>query len=760
MKRLLLLSALIPALCFGQAKWITAVESQSATGEWLCFRSDFKLDAKPAEAVARIAVDSKYWLWINNQPVLLEGGVKRGPNPQDTYCDAVDLAPWLKEGGNTVAILVWHFGKEGFSHNPSGKAGLLFDCPAVKISSNGSWKAMVHPAFFIPAQPWPNFRLSESSIGFDANYDVEGWMAGELKGKPWHPAREIGTEGSAPWGKLHDRVIPQFKNFGLREYVSTELKPGEKLDTLVCTMPYNLHANPWLKVDAKGGERIVMLTDHYTGGGPYNLRAEYIAKPGIQEYESLGWINGHKMYYLLPKGLKPEKVMYRETGYDTEFTGKFQCSDEFFNRLNQKAVRTLYVTMRDTYMDCPDRERAQWWGDEVNESGEAFYALDPKSHLLMKKGMYELIGWQRPDGSIYSPVPSSNYNSELPGQMLASVGYYGFWNYYLNTGDRKPIEDLYDGVRRYLKAWTIEADGTVAFRQGGWTWGDWGINVDKPALFNAWYSLALKGARNMAEVIGREADVQEYAAAMERLKEGFNRKFWNGKAYRSPDYTGDTDDRVQALAVVAGMVPEKLYPAIFEVIKTQEYASPYMEKYVTEALFMIGQGKYGLERHKRRFAEQVDDPDCTTLYEGWGVGAKGFGGGTMNHAWSGGGLTLLYQYVCGISPVEPGFKRFQVMPDPAGLKQASAQFVSVAGEIAASFADNGKTFTLEVSVPEGTVADIGIPAAGVKEVLYKGRAIWKRGRFAPAEGLKPGATNAKYIKFVAGEGDWKLEARK
>ena len=37
----------------------------------------------------------------------------------------------------------------------------------------------------------------------------------------------------------------------------------------------------------------------------------------------------------------------------------------------EKSQRTLYITMRDTYMDCPDRERAQWWGDEVNESGEA-----------------------------------------------------------------------------------------------------------------------------------------------------------------------------------------------------------------------------------------------------------------------------------------------------------------------------------------------------------------------------------------------------
>ena len=65
--------------------------------------------------------------------------------------------------------------------------------------------------------------------------------------------------------------------------------------------------------------------------------------------------------------------------------------------------------MRDNYMDCPDRERAQWWGDEVNELGEAFYALDPRGWQLAVKGIYELMNWQRPDGIIASPVPSANW---------------------------------------------------------------------------------------------------------------------------------------------------------------------------------------------------------------------------------------------------------------------------------------------------------------------------------------------------------------
>jgi len=123
------------------------------------------------------------------------------------------------------------------------------------------------------------------------------------------------------------------------------------------------------------------------------MRAKYVTRKGVQKYESYGWINGQKVIYTIPKGIKVLCLKYRETGYDTEFAGSFQSSDDFLNRIWEKARRTLYVTMRDTYMDCPDRERAQWWGDEVNEAGESYYSLCPKSHLLFRKGMYELIAF-------------------------------------------------------------------------------------------------------------------------------------------------------------------------------------------------------------------------------------------------------------------------------------------------------------------------------------------------------------------------------
>lgn len=87
------------------ANWIWQ-EVDGPANTWACFRKTFLLDEIPSIAKAKIAVDSKYWLWINGQEVILEGGLKRGPTPNDTYYDLVDLKQFLRTGKNVIAVQV------------------------------------------------------------------------------------------------------------------------------------------------------------------------------------------------------------------------------------------------------------------------------------------------------------------------------------------------------------------------------------------------------------------------------------------------------------------------------------------------------------------------------------------------------------------------------------------------------------------------------------------------------------------------------
>lgn len=51
-------------------------------------------------------------------------GLKRGPTPGGTYVDRLDLTTHLQPGENAVAVRVWYFGRDGFSHKDSGCPGL------------------------------------------------------------------------------------------------------------------------------------------------------------------------------------------------------------------------------------------------------------------------------------------------------------------------------------------------------------------------------------------------------------------------------------------------------------------------------------------------------------------------------------------------------------------------------------------------------------------------------------------------------------
>jgi len=692
-----------------KGKWIGFENNQSKTNTWIAYRKDVNLSKKPSTLIARIATDTKYWLWINNEMVVFEGGLKRGPARHATYYDEVEIAPYLTEGDNTIAVLVWHFGKNGFNHVNSGNSALLFDAISAdtEIVSDENWVGMIYDAYQDTEAPFPNYRLPESNIRFDARREVIGW---NKKGFTRRMSRISMVEHieDSPMGKLVKRPVPLWKDFGLRDY--PDVRKSADGDTLFCKLPYNCQITPYFRVKSGAGALIHIRTDNYMGGGSPNVRAEYITRDGEQEYESYGWMNGHEVWYVFPKDVEVLDVKYRETGYHTEFVEPFRCNDEFLNELWKRSARTLYVTMRDNYMDCPDRERAQWWGDEVNELGEAFYALTPSSHQLALKGIYELMNWQRADGVIFSPVPAGNWNKELPLQMLASVGWYGFYTQYFFSADSSFVPVIYDRLHRYLhEVWQVDENGLAIERAGEWSWGDWGQNVDMEVLTNCWYYLALKAEREFALQLNKTKDAEDILFMMRCIENSFDRKFWTGTAYRSPDYRGETDDRAQAMAVVSGLASENRYPALVKVLQTEYHASPYMEKYVLEALCQMGEISFAIERMKQRYETMMNHKEYTTLFEGWGIGSEGFGGGTINHAWSGGPLTILSQKVCGVEPVTPGFRTFRVAPQLGPLTEASTTVASVNGEIKVAINRMGEKMTVHVLVPDGTSCEVIFP---------------------------------------------------
>src|SRR5215510_2661230 len=79
---------------------------RKAARAWACMRRTFELTTVPAAVPARFTADSRYVLWVNGREVA------RGPvrgHPQTLRFDLLDLAPHLRAGENTLAVLARHY---------------------------------------------------------------------------------------------------------------------------------------------------------------------------------------------------------------------------------------------------------------------------------------------------------------------------------------------------------------------------------------------------------------------------------------------------------------------------------------------------------------------------------------------------------------------------------------------------------------------------------------------------------------------------
>lgn len=686
-----------------QAKWI-GEDSPSVPNTFYKFRNKVSLHAKPVKAIASVACDSKYWLYINGTLVVFEGQLKRGPTPHDTYYDEVDLTPYLQTGENTIAVLVWYWGKDGFSHKSSGKAGLLFELnTGGKNSLNeNDWKIAHHLSYQNSLPPQPNFRLSEHNIRYDARLDNEDWIQPNYNDSEWKKAVVLGYAGAAPWNKLWKRPVPLWHKSGLINYAVQPVAKGNKYTV---NLGKNITVTPYFKIEAPAGLLIDIRTDNYEGGSAPNVRSEYITKEGVQEFETPAYMNGHQVIYTFPKEVKVLELKYRETKFDTKYVGFFNSNDEFLNTLWTKSTTTLNVNMRDGIFDSPDRERAQWWGDIVIVLEEIFYSCDSNGVTSIKKAISNLLEWQKPDGALFSPVPAGNWDKELPAQMLAAISKYGIWKYVEHSGDTAMIRYAYPFIKKYMSLWKLNENGLVQHRTGGWDWHDWGDKVDVPLLDNAWYYMALESAFNMAIHLQLKNDAAIYQQQMQSIQTNFQKQFWKGNRFASDGYKFFADDRGNGLAVCAGLVKLDQWKKIKPILDTTLHAGPYLEKYILESYFIMQDAAAGLQRMKNRYRQMIESP-LTTLWEGWEIGSATYGGGTYNHGWTGGPLSLMSGYVAGIRPTANGYASYAIQPQLGGLNFVSARTLTAKGfiGITVSVKDGGMKMNLETIDAKGLIA--------------------------------------------------------
>ena len=705
-----------------KAKWIWDDENLTEKNMWMCFNKKLTLERKPEKLIAHISADSKYWLYINGETVVFEGSVKRGPAKDSGYYDSIDIAPFLKEGVNSICALVWFWDSEtSYSYSSSGQGGFLFEAIGedIYVISDKSWKVKRNTAFVDSSLYPPNYRLPEYSIYYDAREELDGWMNEGYDASTWKNATEYALGGEGAYGRLYPRGIPFLKDYGLKDYENSKKYENYTVskafsEKITVDIPYNAQLTPYIKVIAPAGKKIRITTENTLIGA---VSTTYITKEGEQEFEALGWFNGEHITYKIPKGVTVVSLKYRETGYDASFCGDFRCDDEFMNSLWQKSLRTLYVTMRDNFMDCPDRERAQWWGDVTSEMIMTMYSMDSNSYLLYQKGVEAMLSHVDDTKVLQTVVPISGDYFELPVQQLAGI--VGFLTYYEYTGDKAFIRKVYDASLDYLRLWEIGENNLVVHRSGSWDWPDWGKDADMTAIENAWVYYALSATEKMAGILEKDEDISLITGRKNAIEKGY-KSLWTEDGFKSDDVK-KCDDRANALAVLSGLAREEQYDTITNVLSDTKNSSPYMEYYVLEALCKMGEYERAYDRIKDRYEDMVNE-DYSTLWEFWDSWQ-----GTMNHAWSGGPLVIMSKHFAGITPIEAGYEKVGIDPQYTLSDRLSCTVPGVNGLITLNYEKVEGNYFVDLTLPQDMKAILYVPTNAV--VKINGQTYYQNGKY-------------------------------
>jgi alpha-L-rhamnosidase len=355
----------------------------------------------------------------------------------------------------------------------------------------------------------------------------------------------------------------------------------------------------------------------------------------------------------------------------------------------------------------------------------------------------------------------------------------GLVDYYRYTGDVNFAKDQYSTFRRQMLYDRDQVDpqsgllvtgsgpgqGSPVFGEGD----DWdvydGAKTGAVAAFNMIYYRALTDAAWMARRIGETADADMWTAQAQALRPKINATFFDSSrgVYKlaaanidaHPATAVPQDANSQAIAF--GVADPGSNAGILRYLRDQLWVpagalpfsrdagystnlSPFSTGYELSARFAASDTRAALTLMHRTWDKMVApaSPYYTgtfwekmledgTVEDGKSATAKpGFV--SLAHGWATGPTADLSRYVLGVEPIEPGFARWRVRPQPGGLKWAQGQVPTPTGAIVVKWARGGGGFVMRVIAPRGTAGEIGVPAGKRSVVRVNGRNAWVAGR--------------------------------
>ena len=446
-------------------------------------------------------------------------------------------------------------------------------------------------------------------------------------------------------------------------------------------------------------------------------------------------------------------------GYPVEEVGAFACSDETLNGIWRTSLYTTKLLMQHGWQDCLKREQGTLNTSSFNYGSRgaacAFGDFD-----LAKKNLRQAFRTQNETGWFDSHGISSPNSDEVTECLWLAV-----WlkDYHLYSGDTGFVEEVFENLEDNLRFFHkgINRHGLIEGRNRPLAWLGQGIYLDDSLLygpymglfggelfgFNALYFAALEAAAALAQALGETAKAALYTRRAERVRRAVRERFWDAERklyrdWRDGDTLAETYHPILQITALHFSIGDKAQLNALRDYLCEDLGLPDSSK-PDYPLFTFGFYFYfleGLFRHDRvslaydllrGYYGRWLELGATTFGEffvpGPAVGKTALDEEYEVHAYGTSAHLHFYTHILGIEPLEPGFAKVRIAPQPGDLTWAEGKIATPRGLIAVSWRQETGEFALEVMLPPDVTYElVGLPTESRCTVKINGQVIVNR----------------------------------
>ncbi len=178
----------------------------------------------------------------------------------------------------------------------------------------------------------------------------------------------------------------------------------------------------------------------------------YICKDGLNTYKTKFFYGGFK-YAEIDTDVELDTSKFEAIAVYSDFqmASSFECSSELLNKFYRNTIWSLKSNNTDVPTDCPTRERMGWTGDSEVFFNTAAYLSNYAS--LSKKHVRDIFDRQWKSGRLPQIAPFANedwFMWVMNGSVgWACAGVYIPLYFYKRYGDKRILEENYDGIVKY-----------------------------------------------------------------------------------------------------------------------------------------------------------------------------------------------------------------------------------------------------------------------------------------------------------------------